>query len=1456
MMTCERCERLLLDYLYGLVEDAEAQALEEHLRNCNSCTAARHQVEHWQKLLATAARDRFPTVRFTPPRFQEVSVPRSVSPRPTSPKTSASVHWLAWAVAAAIWLTGPLLLLTWDSYRQRLQTAEHDWRTTGQTLAEIENQLQQQQQQRERQLAEARRRVASTEQLAIGLLDRWLAENRKLQHASQTPLEVHGPPRLLAGVPNNLLLVWRDPRLAAGGRILAEIRDQNDAVLLRHHLDPARGERELLHIPARLWTQVKSQSELFLVLVREDERTQHRSLIQEKIRLQGPVYVTFLTTDRTRYRPGETVYFRSLTLDRVHFQPPPREQYLVFSLKDSRGRTVQKELVQTGTTSLIRTDSDGRVIPVTGPDGQPLRGVGCGAFVLPSDLPDGEYVLEVSEQRHPAGYGPQAVLPARCPLRIERGPQEQLAKRLDFLAPAFAPDSWVEAQAEVRFRGQPLSKCHVEADATVDGHLVPVELTPHGHTDEKGQVRLRFRLPPEHTLKRGDVRLQVIFAPSDGPKERIAREVPIVGRRVVVEFFPEGGHLVAGIPSRVYFRATTPAGLPVDIRGVVTDGRQAIAQVETLRDSEQPGVNRGLGVFSFTPELGRHYWLRLTEPANVSAPLLPEVGIRQISPASAAVLSVAGAAATLPRGYLLPSPETTGVVLTVRQGVTKVGEPIRVQLRAVGKPERRLVVGAYVRGTLLESKAVTVTNGQWTEVALLGDPQVTLGGVVRLTVYEDLSTEDAAADLKPVAERLVFRQSGQQLRIQTDVRGQQVNPHGFIPNSSATLHISTQDENGRPIPAILYAAVVNSADAPGPQHRLLTTHFLIAGEIHSPDGLEYADFLLSEHPKASETLDLVLGTQGWRRFREWPPQGVLSAAPAPSVLPTNHPERAEWSWMSFTSPLTAPLGKSLEEIRWQLYEQYWPPYEQAVQQWNQARHQLSELENDPRQQTILQQLHLRVLSQQEALKQMSQQWESAVQAWQPWQRVRGMILIVGILLTITCLAAAWRYRGHSLPWGVSTLGLILFLIPGMWLFLEVDKTLMAAAQFEQGSHTKLSATKQEEGGQLQSPAAPTMPSDSKQKMPTNDASPEVKDKKDNLGAWQITPLPKGPSTYQPPPPHTNLTPTAPPAYSSVRIAPRPDNNAQQKSEIFAPSAPSPPAAPLSGSGPPGSQAVAGTQDSTSKSPPLGGRAGALAPFSKWDGQAGGVVGTPTRRETVEKARIASIPLDPASRQKVVEAEHLQRLRPGTGKVGEVDAQPVFGASDRGEAQRNAVQGVDREVLRRLQEREEIRLSQALAAAFANDVSRSRAQMLQQGWELRQQRTPQDAPQVNAVIPPPLDRPSGRKVTPQAGSNESASDHADGSPEERQLSLLQSLQVQPPPLVIREYAPTLPATHEIADTLLWMPVIIVPENGQVQLPLRLGTAQGGYDLIVAGHTLNGRLGAIRTSLPLASPVPTR
>jgi alpha-2-macroglobulin-like protein len=134
-------------------------------------------------------------------------------------------------------------------------------------------------------------------------------------------------------------------------------------------------------------------------------------------------------------------------------------------------------------------------------------------------------------------------------------------------------------------------------------------------------------------------------------------------------------------------------------------------------------------------------------------------------------------------------------------------------------------------------------------------------------VFEESNVgADGRATLVPRAERLVFRRPTEQLRLNVIPDKARYSPSGRV-----TLDIAATNEKARPAPAILLVGVVNQsviAMAANKTDRLLPTQFLLAGEVRHPAELEHADFLLTDHPKAAVALDLLLGTQGWRRFAE------------------------------------------------------------------------------------------------------------------------------------------------------------------------------------------------------------------------------------------------------------------------------------------------------------------------------------------------------------------------------------------------------------------------------------------------------------------------------------------------------------------------------------------------------------------------------------------------------------
>src|SRR5438105_1346031 len=100
MATCETYQSQLLDYLYELLEPAEAADMRQHLEQCTACQAALARAQAHQKVLARAAKSRFPAVRFQPP----TEVVPSPGPAEVVPMRRRGVNWGAWAVAASILL--------------------------------------------------------------------------------------------------------------------------------------------------------------------------------------------------------------------------------------------------------------------------------------------------------------------------------------------------------------------------------------------------------------------------------------------------------------------------------------------------------------------------------------------------------------------------------------------------------------------------------------------------------------------------------------------------------------------------------------------------------------------------------------------------------------------------------------------------------------------------------------------------------------------------------------------------------------------------------------------------------------------------------------------------------------------------------------------------------------------------------------------------------------------------------------------------------------------------------------------------------------------------------------------------------------------------------------------------------------------------------------------------------
>ena len=127
-------------------------------------------------------------------------------------------------------------------------------------------------------------------------------------------------------------------------------------------------------------------------------------------------------------------------------------------------------------------------------------------------------------------------------------------------------------------------------------------------------------------------------------------------------------------------------------------------------------------------------------------------------------------------------------------------------------------------------------------------------GAVRLTLF---------AANAPAAERLVYRNLGADLKVT-------VTPdrEGYSPREPVALAITTRDATGRPVSTEVAVAVVDDAVLALADDRSARIQARLYLEPEMPgQKIDDPNFYFSADPKAPAALDLVLGTQGWRRFK-------------------------------------------------------------------------------------------------------------------------------------------------------------------------------------------------------------------------------------------------------------------------------------------------------------------------------------------------------------------------------------------------------------------------------------------------------------------------------------------------------------------------------------------------------------------------------------------------------------
>jgi alpha-2-macroglobulin-like protein len=487
----------------------------------------------------------------------------------------------------------------------------------------------------------------------------------------------------------------------------------------------------------------------------------------------------YLQFDRLFFEPGEDIWFNAYLRDANSLKASPKSDILYVELLGPNGSVLKKiNLLAKG-------------------------GTAAGDFKLEPNAPGGLYKI-----RAYTNWMRNANDAFERDVQVQATVLPRLRMELDFMKKAYGPGDVVEAKIDLNtLANAPLANYDFTAKASLDGQQF-TEVA--GKTDGRGHAKVKFDLPKG--LETNDGLLNVLIS-YNGQTESISRSIPIVLNKVDLQFMPEGGDMVAGLPATVAFKALNEWGKPADIAGKIVNSKGVeVAQFESY--------HQGMGAFNFTPANGESYHAVLTKPAGITEKY--------------------GLADAFPHGFSMRINPLQKDELTVEVNSTE---------------DEALHVALVCRGEMKYMQTLPARAGSH----LVRIPVKSLPiGIAQVTLFDSREL--------PRAERLVFLNHDKQLKISV-----KTDKEKYLPREKVTMTVSVTDERGLPMPGQFSLSVADDnllTFADDRQGHILS-HLLVESELKGK--VEEPNFYFEpkeKHPEKNEllALDYLMLTQGWRRL--------------------------------------------------------------------------------------------------------------------------------------------------------------------------------------------------------------------------------------------------------------------------------------------------------------------------------------------------------------------------------------------------------------------------------------------------------------------------------------------------------------------------------------------------------------------------------------------------------------
>jgi len=274
-----------------------------------------------------------------------------------------------------------------------------------------------------------------------------------------------------------------------------------------------------------------------------------------------------------------------------------------------------------------------------------------------------------------------------------------------------------------------------------------------------------------------------------------------------LSFYPEGGDLLLGTPCKVAFKAMKSNGQATQVSGTIYN--QDSVEIATFKSE-----HLGMGSFTFLAQKGERYVALCQNDLGQS------------------------------KCFELPEAVNHGAALSVTQARGNLC--LSVQKPAEAIQDDTLYLFAHTRGMvhLIElwdgQKNLEVISKDWFP-----------SGVLQLVLFN--------TRLQPLSERLVFIHHDDQAQITY-----QLDKESYAKRSMVKNRVTVMDEEERPLVGNFSVAVTSDRAIVHDSGINILTYLLLTSDLHGY--IEDPAYYFQNVPESEWALDLLMCTQGWRRY--------------------------------------------------------------------------------------------------------------------------------------------------------------------------------------------------------------------------------------------------------------------------------------------------------------------------------------------------------------------------------------------------------------------------------------------------------------------------------------------------------------------------------------------------------------------------------------------------------------